>query len=170
MAEDSIKDQHSFIRMESLPTQEGGSRDERRYPVRLFNYWNKQRGYRLFPSEEKINPEEISEIWPHCFLIQTNDLKNRHRADFTYLGSEILHVYHDYLADADANDFVSPKTSHLSQNFQTVLDTKAPIMQSGEFFTSWGNTIRFRQCLLPLGDTDLEVMAIFGCARLKLYP
>lgn len=167
---DTVTSITSVVKTEPLPSEYGGSRDERRYSVKLFYYWDKLRGNRAFPCEDSINPDEIPEIWPHCYLIQTNDLKNRRRADFTYLGSEILRIYHDLLATEDANDFISPSTSHLSQNFWLVIENKKPIMQSGQFPTSRGNTIKFRQCLLPLGNNDQEVMAIFGCARLKLYP
>ena len=142
---------------------------ERRLPVQLYNYWDGLRDGRKFPSEDAVNPEAIPHLWPTCYLIQVNDLKNRKRADFTYLGKEILQVYHDLLTEEDATDFVSPGTSHLSQNFWQVIENKEPLMQSGSFATSRGNTIKFRQCLLPLGRTDDEVEAIFGCARLKLY-
>lgn len=152
------------------PLPEGDLKpDERRLPVKLYHYWNRLRGKRWFPSEDAINPEDIPDIWRYCFLIQVNDLKNRKRADFTYLGNGILDVYHDFLSDEDASDFISPSSSHLSQNFWQVIETKKPIMQSGEFLTSRGNTIKFRQCLLPLGKYDIEVESIFGCARLKLY-
>jgi hypothetical protein len=160
----------SKITIELLPTDEGGGRDERRYPVQLFNYWNRLRGNRAFPSEDAIDPEYIPNLWKHCFLIQVNDLKNRRRADFTYLGPEILQVYQELLSEKDAGDFISPNTSHLSQNFWRVIEQKKPIMQSGEFPSSRGNTIKFRQCLLPLGKSDDTVEAIFGCARLKVYP
>lgn len=163
------KERQSTITIEPLP-DEGGSADERRLPVRLYGYWNKLRGKRLLVDEDDINPEDIPELWKYCFLIQVNDLKNRNRADFTYLGSEILKVYHELLSDEDASDFISPSTSHLSQNFWQVIEQCKPLMQSGEFKTSRGNTVKFRQCLLPLGKHDTEVQAIFGCARLKLYP
>lgn len=159
----------SIITLEPLPTQDGGVKDERRYPVQLFNYWDLLRKNRAFPIEDDINPEDIAHLWPHCFLMQVNDLRNRRRADFTYLGSEILRMYHDLLSTEDASDFISPSTSHLSQNFWMVIDNKEPLMQSGQFPTSRGNIIKFRQCLLPLGKQDTEVEAIFGCARLKLY-
>lgn len=159
-----------FVTIEPLPDETGGNRDERRYAAQLYAYWKQLKGNRPFPSEDVLNPEAIAHIWPHCFLIQVNDLKNRKRADFTYLGSEILHVYHDLLSVEDAGDFISPNTSHLSQNFWQVIETRKPIIQSGQFVTRRGNLIKFRQCLLPLGKTDSEVEAIFGCARLKLYP
>jgi hypothetical protein len=159
----------SIIVMEPLPTDIGGVKDERRLPVQLFNYWNKLRGERAFPSEDAIDSDDISDIWDHCFLIQVNDLKNRKRADFTYLGKKIIEVYHDLLTEEDEMDFISPSTSHLSQNFWQVIETRKPIMQAGQFMTSRRHQIKFRQCLLPIGKDDSEVDAIFGCARLKLY-
>lgn len=165
---DKIITINSDVTVEQLPTAENLG-DERRYPVQLFRYWDKLRGNRKFASEELIDPESIPELWPHCFLIQTNDLRNRRRADFTYFGSAILSLYHDLLSDEDANDIISPNTSHLAQNFWLVIERKAPLMQSGSFPTSRGNVIKFRQCLLPLGKRDDEVEAIFGCVRLKLY-
>ena len=82
------------ITLEPLPNEENGVSDERRLPVQLFSYWDKIRGDRAFPAEDFINSEDIPQIWEHCFLMQVNDLNNRHGADFTYLGSEILRVYH----------------------------------------------------------------------------
>lgn len=170
MADNKLYNAASRVTIEPLPTDKEGNKDERRYAVQLFYYWNSLRKGRLYPPEDAINPEDIAHIWKHCFLIQVNDLKNRHRADFTYLGSEILHLYNDLLADEDVSDLISPSTSHLAQNLWQVIETRAPLMQSGEFSTSRGNTIKFRQCLLPVGRTDVEVDAIFGCSRLKLYP
>lgn len=158
------------IKIESLPDEIGGVCDERRLSVQLFNYWSRLRKGRAYPAEDDIEPTDIPGIWPHCFLIQTNDLQNRKKADFTYLGGEIVQLYHDLLAEDDESDFISPNTSHLSQNFWMVIERKLPLMQSGEFTSSRGCTIKFRQCLLPLGKTDEFVESIFGCARLKIYP
>lgn len=159
----------SHITLEPLPSEEGMKMDERRLPVQLYKYWDMQRKERAFCGEDDINPDDIPTIWPYCFLIQVNDLKNRHRADFTYLGTEILRVYHEVLCEADSSDLISPNTSHLSQNFWMVIEKKAPIMQSGEFPSSRGSVIKFRQCLLPIGKHDDDVESIFGCARLKVY-
>ncbi len=161
---------YSKIHIDPLPSDKGMISDERRLPVQLFHYWNSLRGNRAFPVEDLINHEDIANIWDYCFLIQVNDLKNRKRADFTYFGKKILETYHDCLVAEDENDIISPNTSHLSQNFWQVIESKKPLMQSGEFTTSRGHIIKFRQCLLPIGKSDDEVEAIIGCARLKLYP
>ena len=143
--------------------------DERRMTVNLINYWNEIRKDRLFPSEKLINPEDIPDIWEHCYLIQVNDLHNRQKADFTYLGSSIIKSYHDSFSEQnDVADIISPKSSRLAQNFKLVIDNKKPIMQSGEFVNNLGHRIRFRQCLLPLGDTDNKVEAVFGCVGFKV--
>ena len=100
--------------------------DERRIPVRLLRYWDSIRGSRLFPSENDIDQEDISDVWDHCYLIQVNDLENRMKVDFTYLGSEILESYHTHLSEDDTADIISPKSSRLAQNFRTVIATKMP--------------------------------------------
>ena len=143
--------------------------NERRLPVQLLNYWDEIRGIRRFPSENDIHPEDILHLWDHCYLIQVNDLEKRQRVDFTYLGSEILKTYREHLSEEDAADIISPGSSRLAQNFRSVIESGSPVMQSGEFIIANGNTIRFRQCLLPLGLTDDKVEAIFGCARLKVF-
>ncbi len=139
--------------------------NERRLPVQLCRYWEKIRGTRLMPSEQMINPEDIPHLWEHCYLIQVNDLENRRRADFTYLGSEIIQTYREHLSEEDALDIIFPNSSRLAQNFQQVIDSKLPILQAGEFITSRGGVMRFRQCLLPIGETDDKVDAIFGCVN-----
>lgn len=152
--------------MDQIPNAE----NERRLPVRLLNYWNKIRGARRFPSERLIEPEEIAALWNHCYLIQVNDLENRLKADFTYLGPEIIKTYKQYLAGEDTQDIIVPNSSKLVPNFRQVIERREPIMQADVFITSRGNTIRFRQCMLPLGEHDDRVEAIFGCMQLKLYP
>ena len=142
--------------------------EERRLPVILLNYWKKIKGDRKFPFENSINPDDLKDIWEYCYLIQVNDLQNRLKVDFTFMGAEIVKAYEQYLGDdKDLIDIISPRSSRLAQNFQIVINEMRPLLQSGKFKDARGNIINFRQCLLPIGNNDSKVDAIFGCTRLS---
>ena len=142
---------------------------EHRLSIRLLDYWDNIRGTRLFPSETLIDYEAILNLWDSCYLIQVNDLNNRNKVDFTYLGKNIIESYHTNLSEGDMVDLISPKSSRIMQHFQLVIEEKKPVLQSGEFLSRKGNNIKFRQCMLPLGEADDHVEAIFGCVGFKIY-
>lgn len=141
---------------------------ERRLTVRLLSYWERLRNGRLMPIEADIDPEQLADLWDYCFLIHTKDL-GKEDYNFTYLGDAIIKAYHGGLSAAECNGLLAPNAQTLAQGYQQVLNTHLPLVEEGEFHDPIGQIVKYRQCLLPLGEQD-AVTAIFGGMRFKVEP
>ena len=141
---------------------------ERRLTNRLQLYWQELARGGLMPSEEDIDPVELEDLWPKCFLIQTFDIKHRRDMNFTYLGQEIIDAYQDGVMLEGQNVLVSPQAPKMVLSFKQVMESMAPVVAEGEFLSLAGRIVRYRQCLLPLGKGD-SVDAIFGGMSFKAY-
>lgn len=142
---------------------------ERRMTMRLLRYWERIKGDRLFPSENDIDPDDpdIVDVWDGCFVIQVRDIFNHQDYNYTYLGPAIIQAYKAGISNDSEQPIVSPNANKLQQHFHKVLETRAPIMQDGEFRNLKNTTIKYRQCLLPLGHGN-TIDAIFGGMSFKL--
>ena len=145
------------------------SNPENRLSIGLLRYWDIIRKDRLFPSESKIVSQDIPDIWESCYLIQVNDIENRKKVDFTYMGAKIIEAYHNNLSEKYISDIISPKTGNIAPHFRVVIEEKKPVLQHGEFSNNSGGKIKFRQCTLPFGETDEKVDTILGCVGFKVY-
>lgn len=140
---------------------------ERRITVRLVAYWEKIRGAHAMPSENDIDPDDLSDLWDYCFLVHVQDLKQEDY-NYTYLGSAIVEAYRGGLSANDPSGIVAPNAEKLTSNYLRVIEGKKPVIEEGEFKNLRGDTVKYRQCMLPLGTGD-TVEAIFGGMRFKIF-
>lgn len=145
-----------------------GLGSERRQSLKLIYYWDHLRGDRQMPMEDDIDTdhEVIRDIWDHCFVVQVRDLTN-HEFNYTYLGPAIVDAYQGELEGLGHANMVSLSASKLMSAYQEVMDTKRPVIYSGEFDTGKSSLVKFRQCLLPLGKDYVEV--IFGHVTYHIF-
>lgn len=136
--------------------------DERRFPNNLRVYWNKKRGAKPFPFEQEIDPDELGPTWDYCFLVQVRDILNVQDYNYTYLGEGIIRAYRGDIFDQHNESMIGPNAHALSKSFRRVMETRAPILEDGEFVALTGKRVKYRQCMLPLGNEQGEVDAIFG--------
>lgn len=141
---------------------------ERRLSLRLLRYWREKCGPRGLPVENDLDPEELGPDWEYCFLLQSRDVANIEDYNFTYLGQKIMKAYFDTNIDAHNQFMVGPNAFRLSKHFAQVLETGAPVLDEGEFETLHGRRVLYRQVLLPLGDHDKGIEAIFGGMNYKI--
>lgn len=141
---------------------------ERRLSLRLLRYWQEKRGLRVLPIENDIDPEELGQDWDYCFLLQSRDVANVEDYNFTYLGTKIMKAYFDKSIDEHNQFMVGPNAFRLSKYFAQVLETKEPVLDEGEFETVHGRRVLYRQVLLPLGNLDKGIEAIFGGMNYKI--
>lgn len=141
---------------------------ERRLSLRLLRYWTEKRGKRALPVENDIDPEELGFDWDYCFLLQARDVANIEDYNFTYLGNKILRAYFDQTIDEHNEFMVGPNAFRLSSHFTRVLESRAPVLDEGEFETLHGRRVLYRQVLLPLGLEGKPVEAIFGGMNYKV--
>lgn len=139
---------------------------ERRLTLRLLNYWEDIKGDKFLPHENDIDPDQLSDLWEYCFVIQVRDL-DKSDYNYTYLGTAIREAYTAGIDNEDP-DIASPNANKLTLKYQHVITTVQPVLEEGEFNNMRGQIIKYRQCLLPLG-TDRTVEAIFGGMRFKIF-
>lgn len=139
---------------------------ERRITLRLLAYWERLRGGRAMPTEQDIDPDDIADLWDECFLIHTQDL-NKPDYGYTYLGDRIRAAYDGGLSEKDPVLLLSPNAAHMSESYQKVLASGKPLIDEGEFTNIRGQVIKYRQCMLPLGEGS-KIQAIFGGMRYKI--
>ena len=154
--------------MAETPESEIYPYGERRLSLRLLRYWQEKRGIRGMAVENDIDPEELGPDWDYCFLLQARDVTNIQDYNFTYLGQKIMGAYFDKAIDEHNQFMVGPNAFRLSGHFSRVLDSKAPVVDEGEFETLHGRRVLYRQVLLPLGQSTDHVEAIFGGMNYKI--
>ena len=62
----------------------------------------------------------------------------------------------------------SLNASKLAASYSKIIETHTPLLEEGEFVNMHNDVVKYRQCLLPLGDADV-VDAIFGGMRFKVF-
>ena len=141
---------------------------ERRLTLRLLAYWERIRGDRAMPNENDINPEgDISDMWDDCFLIHTQDI-DKEGYNFIFVGNNLKMVLTGGMFDDPADMWKSLNVRHLAPDLKKVLETQKPVIHEGELVNDAGQLVKYRQCLLPVGENN-KVLAIFGGMRCKIY-
>lgn len=145
-----------------------GLESERRQSLRMIHYWDHLRGDRDMPVEDDIDTdhEAIHDIWDHCFIVQIRDLINK-EPNYTYLGPAIIDAYQSGSYEYAHELMVGLNASKLVGAYREVMETRRPVLHSGEFDNGKGSLIKFRQCLLPLGKDKVEV--IFGHVTYQVF-
>lgn len=146
-----------------------GIDSERRQCLQFVYYWDELRGERMMPAEDDIDTEHevIREVWDHCFIVQVGDLANE-KLRYTYLGPAIVDAYQHQLSSREGAQMVSLNASKLISAYRQVMATRRPIIHNGEYNEGHDDIIKFRQCLLPFGNDQVDV--IFGHMTYQLYP
>jgi len=143
---------------------------ESRYHQRLQKYWDKLRGKRPFPSESELNPDDISDIWPSCFLISLDDVTRRLGYRYSYLGEDLIEAYGDDIKNPGiVLKLLSTTDTPMVKKFNDVVTLQKPVIDESEFINLKHLKIRYRTCMLPLGTSDGTVTHIIGCMRWKMY-
>ncbi len=135
----------------------------------ILEYWKEMKRDALFPNEDAIDPNMLREIWDNCFLVQTRDIISHGAYSYTYIGKNIIEAYGQDLTGMSIKHFVSPQASHLQTVYDKILGSRQPLLDEGTFKNSQGKTVKYRQCLVPLGakgSSDIE--SILGGMRYKI--
>ena len=136
----------------------------------LQDYWDKVRKQRIYPTENDINPEEIKDIWDSCFLVSfsEDDVKNGYK--YTYLGKDLIEAFGDDLTNKDISERLMLTTRPpLVESFEEVIRTGKPLRENSEFTNSLNMVIKYRSCLLPLGNDPEKVDYILGAMKWKSF-
>ena len=138
--------------------------DHNRIHEKLTDYWQELRGDRPFPTESDINPDSLADIWDACFLIQVQG----HSFHYAYLGTSLIEAYGNDLTNRDVCDrLIEPASPAMVHKCAEVVKTKNKAVDESEFTNTLGMRIKYRSCLLPLGDDAGEINYILGGMRWK---
>lgn len=143
---------------------------ERRTSLILLQYWNGLRDERPFPKENEIDPDQLSMVWGHCFVIQLRDIKKVRDYNYTYFGPNLVRAYQDGTLDRFNGKMISPDANRTALLFEEVIKQGDPVLDEGEYVNPIGKVVKFRQSLMPLGDDKGKaVFSILGGAWFKLF-
>lgn len=143
---------------------------QHRCHAELLDYWNKLRAGRGLPHESDINPEEIADIWDHCFLISLDDVIKRIGYRYSYMGSALVDAFGDEINNPDmALRLLSTSRVPNIKKLEEVIKTKQPVIDEGEFINAHQMEVRYRTCIVPLGYENGQVSHLFGVMRWKAY-
>ena len=135
----------------------------------LQDYWDKIRGDKLMPTEGEIDPDELGDIWPSCFLICIDDVTRRVGYRYSYMGDKLIEAYGDDISNPEvAERLISTGSLPIIKKFDEVILEQKPIIDESEFVNLKGLNIRYRTCILPLGQAG-KITHLLGCMRWKLY-
>ncbi len=140
----------------------------KRLHERLLAYWQELRGNRAFPKEHDINPDDLEDVWDSCFLLQVIGKGADMRFRYSYLGSALIEAYGNDLTDQDVcATLIDPTTPNMIKKSAEVVKQRVQMVDESEFVNSLGMRIKYRSCLLPLGEKPNEVNYILGAMRWK---
>jgi hypothetical protein len=126
---------------------------ERRLIVRLLGYWEDLCNGQPMMAESKLNTADLQDVWEDCFLIRISDP--------AVPSFEVVH--------RGANLHASwPAASDLVAKVRSVIAKRSQVMEDEQLFDEVGTIVKYRQCLLPLGENG-QVTAILGGARFKKF-
>ena len=139
---------------------------ERRLVLRLLAHWRSLCEERKFPSFADVDPDEIPDIWPFCFVLEILD--HEEEPVFRAIGDDLaafskIDLADRHISDASADTLPGVSISYLDE----VLDKGVPISRGGEFFKTDGTRVLYRSILLPMSDDGEEISGILGAANCR---
>ena len=144
--------------------------DQNRINEKLRAYWDKLRDEKAFPSERNFNPSDIEDIWDSCFLVHVADAKIHGGYRYAYLGQHLIEAFGDNYTDREVSaKLIDPNTSPIAKHFEQVTKTQAPIVVDDEFTDKSGMVIKYRSCMLPLGEAPAPANYIIGGIKWKAF-
>lgn len=144
----------------------------RRLPDLLTHYWDGIKGSRALPNENDVHTEALEKLgcWKDCFLIHVREIAKEKDYTYHYLGPSIITAYGEDLTGVSIRSFTSQDAPNLEEKYFEVIATVRPVINEGEFENARNMMVRYRQCLVPLGNEEGKVQAILGAMRYRLYP
>ena len=159
--------EHKRVTGHKRVSEHGALPRERRLNMRLMAFWWDKRADRRFPSVEDFDPEELSDVWTHCFTLKPQDPYEASVLD--YVGDSLAAI--SGLSDPEVTvDKVCENSllDYATRNVPEVLSQQVPVIRSGEFVNQEGETVMYRSILLPLSQDQESIDCVVGGARCKV--
>lgn len=140
---------------------------ERRLNMRLMAFWWDKRADRRFPRAEDFNPEELNDVWTHCFKLRPEEPSER--SSFQYVGDTLAETSGVTSSEITVGQLgENTLLEHATRNVSEVLRQQVPVVRSGEFVDRNGDTVLYRSILLPVSEDEDTIDCVVGGARCKV--
>lgn len=138
---------------------------ERRFVLRLYEYWMTLRGDREMPTHRDVDFAAMGEDADYCVMMTITD--DIGKVVLSAIGRELKPdgwqgVSRGLLADCPAGEALATIGLHLNQTLQR----RAPVSHGGHF-TVRGTAVLGRAILLPLSDDGVTVTHVLAGANYK---
>lgn len=142
---------------------------ERRITHRLVDYWQQIKGDRVVPSERDVDSHELADMWDNCFFVHVRQAEGfGQHYSLGYVGKELSQLYREGAENEQAYLLPLP-LDKISQLYNEMMLTKLPIVENVEDFVMNGRILKYRLCLLPMGEQNGELQGILGGLRYKIF-
>ena len=139
---------------------------EKRLSKKLLAYWSQLKtAENVAPFEKSLNPDDISELWDNCFLIDTKTQK------YSYLGENLVAMGNgkSVIAKDVYESVICTVKSNILSISDEVIHSGLPIVQDSSFESKYGITVKYRRCFLPLLNEKNEIAYVLGGTRWKSF-
>ena len=133
---------------------------QRRLVWRLLTYWEQSCGDRDFPGLGDIKPDEIPDMWPHCFVLDVANFRDF--PYFHYLGASLARYSGVFLS---GQDWAMTLLRKAVWHYREVLERSAPILIEEELTQYDNRRLLFRSVMLPLSDDQVSINYVLGAAN-----
>jgi len=154
-----FKPDSAFVEDKELPQDIA----ERRLNRRVYSYWELKHGAAGLPAPSDIKPEELSEDWPFCFILDIGAGFGFPKFDF--LGAEIAKYSGVFLSGR--RDWTSTVLDKATGQVSKVVASGGPVFCDDELTLFNGRRLLFRSVLLPLSADGMTITHLLGAANGK---
>jgi hypothetical protein len=130
---------------------------ERRVTNQVCNYWKLKKQDERYPKEIDIDMEEIIELLPYCVIVDIIETKDNIEYKLTYIGEKVKNFYHEKIFTDSLIPFISPIIDTFKERLENLLETQEPIIEKSETIDINQDTVKFRQCFLPLSKDGKKI-------------
>lgn len=142
--------------MKNYPPQK-----DKRLVWQLLNYWQDCRRDRDFPALSDIDSDAISDLWPHCFILDTREARSYPL--FHYLGPDLA-KYSGVLLSG-RSDWTQTLLDKAVRQFDEALEKRLPVILEDEITLFNGGKLLFRSVILPLSANQVQIDYLLGAAN-----
>lgn len=162
-----MMDGQPYTRAPGAPADEAPTGIERRMVFRLLSYWRQLTADDAIPSLDRLQPEDIPDIWPDCYVL--DPVGHQHDPIFRFVGADLAsHVDIDLvgrnISDVPENTLVQVAVRYVPE----VLRKGVPISRSGEFLRDDGSRVLYRSIVLPMSEEGAPLRLLLGAANCRV--
>ncbi len=146
--------------------EETTKQEDKRITNVILNHWNEVKGGRRFPAEADLDPAVLEGVLDNCYLVKAEGV-NEGKYNYKFLGKNIMNAYGSDLTKCLNYEKGNPLSYR--NKIQQILQTGLPIIDEGQFLNTNGDTIKYRQCLVPLSSDGINIDSILGGMRFIIH-